>query len=191
MEKEQKNNPDKGIEDLPLKIKFNRKKAVFLLDVDSNSIKPDIKKDEAKKRGLFKKEDFHLTVIGTNTAKKIRESIKNLSLEEKEKKMKEIHALIKLMKWKANMKNDFFYIQKDYKEPESDEIEKRETIIQMADLDKLEEFYKKLDALVGQKFEIPIPHVTLYSNSSVEENKLRGIGVYSKKQFHDLKPERI
>ncbi|MEX0877913.1 MAG: hypothetical protein WDZ40_03585 [Candidatus Spechtbacterales bacterium] len=45
--------------------------------------------------------------------------------------------------------------------------------------------------ILGLDLEVPLPHITLFTTSTREENQLRGIGVYSKEQFEDLSPEKI
>ena len=48
-----------------------------------------------------------------------------------------------------------------------------------------------VNQLLEKQFETPLPHITLYTTSTREDKKLRGIGIYSKKQFEELCPKRI
>jgi hypothetical protein len=61
----------------------------------------------------------------------------------------------------------------------------------MAIIEGLEDFYKKLNAILDTNFLTPLPHITLYTNSTRKEKKLRGIGIYSKEKFEELQPQKV
>jgi hypothetical protein len=64
-------------------------------------------------------------------------------------------------------------------------------MIQLVAIAKLSLFYENLNILFNAKFETPLPHITLFSNSTKAEKKMRGIGIYSKKHFKTLESSRI
>jgi len=110
--------------------------------------------------------------------------------------LRKIKELCESIDWKIILKNEYYSVEKIYNNPDPADPsktipEKRESIIQMAEMEKLNEFYEKLNSLLGTNFETPMPHVTLYTTSSLEENKSKGIGIYSKSQFEELAHEKI
>lgn len=160
-------------------LKFNKEKMTLILEVKLDESILDNLNDEASKKGLNKKEEFHTTLIGYSTGQKIisigRDNIDSI-----------IENIYQEFKWQFSPKNEFYYIEKDY--PEN---EKRRSIIQVIDLPELPVFYKKMNETLGTNFEIPFPHTTLFTNSTNEENRYKGIGIYSKEEFNLLKPIKI
>ncbi|MCX6745124.1 MAG: hypothetical protein NTX82_06390 [Candidatus Parcubacteria bacterium] len=180
-------NKQEGLS-VPIEAKFYPEKATLLLNIASDVVDLDIKKKEAEQLGLSPKKEFHLTIIGSDTGEEILHSFEGLNEEEKVSRMQKTRQLSESIEWKVVLKNEFFYIQKEYNETVP---EKRQSIIQLAEVAGLVEFYKKLNLLLGQQLEVPMPHITLYTTSTREEKKLRGIGIYSKQQFEELNPKKI
>lgn len=185
-----------SIKTTPKTLHFYPDQITLLLDIDKKYINLKSKKDKAEKLGLTEKNDFHFTIIGTDTGKKILKIISQLDEEKKEKMINNIYELAEAINRKAKFKDDFFYIQKEYTTLDSSNTkkeiwEKREAIIQPAEFEGIDEFYKKLNILVGEEFETPWPHITLYTTSTRDDKKTRGIGIYSKKQFEELHPQSI
>ena len=114
--------------------------------------------------------------------------MKKIKEGERENVLNEIEDLSKSIDWEARLRDEVYYIKKEYPERKN---EIRESIIQIAKIRGLEDFYKKLQKLIGIEFEIPLPHVTIFSNSTNPEKRLRGIGIYSEKQFRKMNPIRI
>lgn len=176
---------------LPVELKFYPDKGSAVLLIDKRNINFAAKREGAEKLGLLPKEEFHFTIIGSDTGEAILSQLANLSETEKNNTLEQINKLLQSFDWKATFTNDFYYFQKIYNEPEFPGEEKRRSIIQLAKIEQLEEFYHKLNLLLGSNFSTPLPHVTIYTNSNREDKKHRGIGLYSQKDFDDLKPERI
>ena len=67
------------------------------------------------------------------------------------------------------------------------------SMIAMGDepLQGLNDFYKQLNILLKETFDEPLPHITLYTTSTREDKRLRGIGIYSQKQLEKLDPQQI
>ena len=137
----------------------------------------------------MKKNEFHFTIIGRQTWEEIIELIKDFNEKKRSEILQKIEELWKNTQWNIELKNEFYYIKKDYKDPETPDI--RESIIQIAEIDKITELYQKLNLLLNTQFETPLPHVTLYTNSTRAEKKLYWIGIYSKKQFNKLETKKI
>lgn len=178
----------------PIKINFDTETSTFILNIDKNAVDLESKKEHATRDGLSRKNEFHLTVIGRDTGEKILKILELLGEDKKIRTLNQIQKICELFEWKFSLKQEFYYLEKIYddaKDLGTLKPEKRKSIIQVAEIKDLNQFYKKLNLLLETKFKIPFPHVTLYTTSTLEEKKLRGIGVYSKSQFEELKPERI
>ena len=181
---------------IPFETIFNQETGTLLLNIDSSIPNLELKKAEAIKLGLSKKEEFHFTIIGSATGDKILKSLEGLSEVEKKKILDEINKLLELTNWKITLKPAIYHVQKEYNDNKTDESgsiisEKRQSIVQIANIEGLNEFYKNLNLLLQQQFDIPFPHLTLYTTSTREDKMLRGIGIYSKIQFEDLNPIKI
>ena len=183
-------------DNIPWTLHFYPDQATLLLDIDKKYIDLESKRDKAKQLGLMRKNDFHLTIIGSNTGKKILAMMSQFDKKVRENIVDKIYKLAESIQWKVKLEDAFFYIQKEYTvpDPSTSEVnnnEKRESIIQIAKFEGIDEFYQKLNILLKTAFEAPWPHITSYTTSTREDKKTRGIGIYSKKQFEELHPQNI
>ena len=181
---------------IPVEAVFYPEKATLILNINNNIPNIGLKKTEAEELGLSNKEEFHFTVIGSNTGEDILKSLENLEEKDKIELLTKINQLNESMNWQVNFKNEFYHVQKEYNDPDLDYPEKiipekLKSIIQMAKIDGLDEFYQKLNLLLGRQYETPMPHITLHTTSTREDKKLRGIGIYSENQFEELGPKKI
>jgi hypothetical protein len=180
----------------PLEMIFYRKTATAILGIDRNLIDTETKKDVAETLGLLKKEEFHITLIGSKTGDDILLSLHDLPDVEKSNMLDKIYSICASFDWKATLKNEFFFLEKDYAssspiDPQSTISETRKSIIQMVEIDKMKDFYTALNTLVSKQYKEPLPHITLYTVSTREDKKLRGIGVYSRDHFEHMHPQKI
>ncbi|MDD2566336.1 MAG: hypothetical protein PHZ26_04585 [Candidatus Gracilibacteria bacterium] len=178
------------------KSEFYQEISTLLLNIESVVSSPENIQYEAKKYGLLSKNEFHSTIIGSEIGVKILAHIEHLSIEEKDNIFGQIKTLNNSINWGVTLQNEFYFIQKTYNYlvPGSNGEtipEIRKSIIQIIEIKELIEFYKELNTLLDTDFEIPFPHITLFTTSNNENNKLRGIGIYSKEQFEELNPKRI
>lgn len=181
---------------LPIRVDFFPKEITAIGTIDTKHIDLETQKDNAKKLGVGAKKEFHVTIIWSDTGRQILKSIENLNKTEKDKIIEKIRHLCESTNWKVELEDECYYIEKVYDEnkvidKDKDMPEKRKSIIQMAKIQNLEVFYQQLNELVNKLFKIPMPHITLYTNSTREDKKTRGIGIYSKKLFEELNPQRI
>ena len=181
---------------IPIIINFNPEKITLLLDIDNRFPNMEAKRVQAKELDLISKSEFHLTIIGSDTGEKIGESMSVLEKNERERILNKIYTLAESIKWSITLQNNFFYIEKEYTEEDPNDqgsliYEKRKSIIQMAEIKGLNEFYKQLNTLLKEWFDEPLPHITLYTTSTREDKRLRGIGIYSQKQLEEMNPQQI
>lgn len=119
---------------------------------------------------LNKKEEFHITVIGSKVGEKLSDTDFNI-----------IKDYIKNLNWDFELRSEYFYITKEYP---SNEI--RWSIIQTVNIPDIERLYEKINELIEEHVDTQFPHITLYANSNLKENSQRGIAVYSKKELKSL-----
>jgi 2'-5' RNA ligase len=129
----------------------------------------------ARTENLLKRDEIHITLIGFPTGRMIPES-----------KFGEIKKMAGEIEWNFKSKVEFMFLSKKY--PSS---EVRCSIVEMVELTGLEEFYEKFNQLLGINISVPIPHITLYTNSSFDENKMQGIGFTTKEDLERMKVRRI
>lgn len=175
----------------PIKIDFNTETSIFILNIDKFLVDLESKKKYATRYRLSRKNEFHFTIIGRDMGEKILKLIELLGEDKKIIILNQIQKICELFKWEFTLKQEFYYLEKIYGNLGTIKPEKRKSIIQVAEIIDLAQFYKKLNLLLDTKFKIPFPHVTLYTTSSLEEKKMKWIGIYSKSQFEELKPKRI
>lgn len=181
----------------PIEINFDTETSTLILSIEKNAVDLESKKNYATRYDLSRKNEFHLTVIGRDTGEKILKLLELLGEDEKIRILNQIQKTYELFEWKFTLKQEFYYLEKiyddviDLEDLGTIKPEKRKSIIQVAEIEDLSRFYKKLNLLLDTKFKIPFPHVTLYTTSTLEEKRLRGIGIYSKSQFEELKPKKI
>ena len=163
-------------------IVFKKEIATLILKVPESKWLDRLAKIQ-KEYGLLKKEEFHITVIGTDTGEAILKRLEGLDAEKKESKLREIENLARQTKWAFCLKFDYRFISKTYPPKDGYQAETRKSIIQLAKLPNVESFYRGLNKILGTDFPVPPPHITLFTNSTREDKKLRGIGIYSKEDL--------
>lgn len=164
--------------------------ATIILSIDNKWVNRETKRDIAKDLDVLEKEEFHCTLIGSDTWVEILQYIETVEWDKKDKIWNMIVELCHSFDWKIKFQDDFYYIEKSYT-TDNAITETRKSIIQIIDLNALSEFYKQLNTLLWTHFDIPYPHITLYTNSTLPERKLRWIGIYSKTQFEELNPKKV
>lgn len=190
------NLPERKTGFLPVGLEFYPETATAVLPVDKNNIDLEAKRSLAEQLGLLAKEEFHFTVMGKEIGEKILKSLENLDEAKRNGVLNQIQELVRSIDWKVVLDDDFYYITKDYNEPDCANPqltipETRQSIVQMARIEQLADFYQRLNDLLDENFAIPLPHLTLFTTSTREDKKLRGIGIYSQNQFEGLKPKKV
>lgn len=183
---------------IPFSIEFKLEKgnAPLMLALDEKFLNLETKRKEAEDLGLNEKNEFHVTIIGNNSGKIILEHIDQLDESKKTMFIDELHNLCKSFNWEVYLLDEFYYIKKEYYQDTIGDlkgkiIEIRESVIQACKIPRLSVFYQQLNLLFKRKIKTPFPHITLCTNSTLEDKKLRGIGIDSKKLFKSLTPVKI
>ena len=178
------------------KLKFFPDQATLLLNINERDLAFKELENTALKKGLFRKEEVHLTLLGSKNGEAILVKLNALPEEQKTSQLAKIKEIAETFSWKVVVKPECYYISKKYNDPDPNDLgktipETRESIVQMLEVEDLEEFYRAIREFTGIDFDLPLSHATLYTNSTRQDKRLRGIGIYSEKQFNELNPEKI
>jgi uridine kinase len=182
---------------IPEQILFDENAFSLILKIDNDAVDLDFINDFSKANELELKNEFHITVLGLKNGGEIRKTLESLSNKERQKMFSEIRFLVDSTDWHFVFDQDRYFVSKKYEnvaDPEGSETtvgEERVSCIQMVILPGMNQFYKKLNTLLGTNLEAPPPHITLCAKSSDSNNMQRGIGIYSQNEFVGLNPERI
>lgn len=164
-------------------IHFDRRKNTLLLSLDASDLDLVSFEKLRDSEKLLEKKEFHVTVLGYKAGGEIAKELQGRA--DREQVTKEIENLAQSTKWHLETKPEYYIISKKYGE------EERRSCIQIIELAGLEGFYEKLNEILGTDFELPFPHVTVLTNSTVESNRLAGIGLSSREDFEKCSPRRV
>jgi hypothetical protein len=138
---------------------------------------------EVEMMNLNKKEEFHLTLIGTQEGFRLKDFFS--SCENKEFIVTQVEELIKSLDIEVILVDRFYLLKKTYVLKFG--TEDRMSIIQEIIIknSELKRFYASLTFLTGLKFENRKTHITLYTKSTRNKNRVLGIGISSDRDFED------
>jgi hypothetical protein len=150
----------------------------------------------AETEGLVKKPEFHTTLIGFSRGKEVKTKLAMMKWEKREEVKIALDQLVQNMDWTPIKADPVTYrIAKDYVKVDNGgqelERERRQSIIQFIGFRGTEKFFAQLNALLGTSFDPPPTHVTLYTNSTNPKNMTLGIGISTKEDVDQLRPEPI
>jgi hypothetical protein len=173
--------------------KFQEKTGTMLFDLDQRLLYLDRVSGLAQSEGFVPKNEFHVTIIGFRSGRKILEALKHFSASERDQKMQQIQQLADETDWALASKPKLYRVSKEYqaKNPEtgSPETEKRETIVQTLDLENLNNFSHRLSGIVGEDIVPQFTHLTLFTKGTHPERSKMGIGIDIEEDFKKLNPE--
>lgn len=161
------------------------------IPVDRETLDFEATRAFAWAHGLSEKEEFHLTVIGRRTGEEISELLKSLDPEEHDARLARFQELCISYHPEITWGREYYFIKKDFTAPGHTVRDIRESVIELVEIGGLDEFYRELFEIIPIPFDTPFPHVTLYTASTRADKNLRGIGIYSEKEFREMDPERI
>jgi hypothetical protein len=84
------------------------------------------------------------------------------------------------------LKNEYYFLSKAY--PDKEPPETRSSVIQIVDFPELEKFYEAISKNIGVRLEIPLAHIALFTTSTNEDTRTRGVGLCSKEEFFHCIP---
>lgn len=142
-------------------------------------------------KGLVKKDEFHMTLVGFRTAKHIRAILKELDEDQRTEALGAYKKLVENFTASPTMDTEkLFFITKTYPQADADDggvpEHQRQALVALAQMPEIEELYQQLNQIFDTNFDIPFPHVSLYTGSDHEPMAKMGIGVYSQKEFDEM-----
>lgn len=175
---------------------FDSKNNTLLLRISKDSVDLSGIKETAEQKGYDEKSELHITVLGFKNGAEIKKILKKLSPEEQQAKLSEIQALVDSTDWSFVPEEGKYHISKEYKTPDpknkgAELSETRESFIQRIHMQAMQDFYEKLNGILGSNLEAPPAHVTLYTNGTDKEKAKMGIGINSEAELAQLNPELI
>ena len=160
-------------------IRFSEENMTLLLDVKKEDI--DLKKYQSVSKGFEQKSEFHITIIGFRGGKEIKKVLSSMSLSDQKIFIERIKTLACETNWNYSFINIAHKISKDYSE-----TDKRQSIIQIAEVCGLVQFYNDLNEMLNIHLEYPLEHVTLFTRGTDMEKSKMGIGINSEIEFFAL-----
>lgn len=140
----------------------------YLLDVPRGLVSiPRSLADAAESEGFQAKNEYHVTVIGSDLAHRIRDKHAECPTLD----------LVNSFSWTFEPLVQYIELAKD----DSNGVH-RQSIIQLVTVPKLDQFFTELSVVVGAKLTPPPAHITLFT-----KNHDRGIGVYSREDLLQYK----
>jgi hypothetical protein len=149
-------------------VRYDAHAMTFVLDVrdmpDDESVR-----QYAEALGLSRKDEFHVTILGRATGETILAHISQWPEEKRQEASTQINQLVHGTNWEIRFTDDFYFLEKTYSDPP----ETRRSIIRMVGVSSVGEFYEALDRLLGLRLDRPVMHVTLFTDSTRAEKRLR------------------
>lgn len=160
----------------------------LLLDIDPATVETSTVADYAIEHGFQPKDSYHFTIIGDAIGAALQERLEQLPADQRENMIGQINQSISQL-GAARLKDDAYHrLVKtfDY----GDKPETRESIIQEAEIDGVEDFYATFSSITGLELGTPFPHITLYTKGDGEDSH-KGIGIRSAEFFDTLHHQQI
>lgn len=171
-------------------IVFDVDKFTMLLHIEPPKASLQKMKQQSEKNKLQPKPEFHLTLIGFFAGRKMMESIKDLSKDEKRQVAETIATLASEFTFTYKEKEEYYLIKKQFT-PKNRPKETRTSIIQLCEMTDIDNFYTVLNKMFGLSLPAPFPHMTLYTTSTNKKNADAGIGVNSEAEFKQMQPVQL
>src|SRR3989338_8856598 len=168
---------------VPIERIFIPESCFALLSIETPKI-PERIRNAAAERNLIEKSEFHISVLVTRNARKAQEILSKSIVQEKLKE--EAASLFTNLSWEYSLNDEYFLQENLYDKEELQELghpelpeHTRRTIVQKVEIPDIKLFYKKLSDILKVSFDLPIPHITLFSWSDYTPLMMRGIGISS------------
>ncbi len=170
------------------KPRFDYVGMTFLIEVKKENVNLEKIKKFAEENNFEEKKEFHITILGFKHGKVLKDFISKLNQESLVDFKKKLEEINNKYNFDFNTKDEFYLIKKDYifKRDGIESIEHRESIMQIIEMKDLEPYLKDLSELVGFHTGSTFSHITLYTKGNP-----MGIGINSKEEFENLKPEKL
>ena len=162
-------------------LSFSERNLTLLLNMKREDI--DLRRYQAISDGFEQKSEFHLTLIGNYGGREIKNAINTFNLYYQYNAVEKIRALAYETDWEYSLLDVIYKVSKEYRD-----TDKRESIVQMATIPCLVDFYDNLNKMFKTNLMYPLEHVTLFTRGTNPERSKMGIGINSEIDFFELNP---
>jgi len=146
----------------------------------------------AKKEGFKRQDKRHITVLGVSTHKSFLKILEKCSEKDRKEVLNDVRKILKSLKWKFKpLPGEIYKVRRRGHFDVPSIIESRTSYIQLIDMPDMKKFYKKLNSLLGSKFPVQVPHITLFTKGERKNPKYYGFGICSEKDFKKMFPKKI
>ena len=130
---------------------------------------------------FWPKEEVHITVIGGILADTLARCIREDPALEGE-----IRQAVAAVPWRYQLEDEWYHVVREEEPVHAPEKGEAESIVRMASVPPLSEFYRRLEDLIGVEIPERPPHVTLYT-----WNDAHGIGIPTWELFEERVEGRV
>lgn len=145
---------------------FNKENGFFLLRLSEEDVGLGDNPVTYQGKTFQPKEEVHITIFGSRLSEELTEA-----MEEDSSLRRRLQAAIKEREWTYELHNEWYHVVDG----------EEETIIRMARVPSLPEFYRRINRMAGVEIPERPTHVTLYTYNSDG-----GIGIATEEQFRQL-----
>jgi hypothetical protein len=156
----------------PKEVTFQEDDGFLLVKIDMESYGYNQQAVILDGRRLEPKDELHITVLSRDAAEQVARH-----MEQKPQGRQEMKNLVEQTEWSFHKQERFYHVSEDAE---------TETIIQMVKMPGLEDFFRNLGELIGERLEIPPVHVTLFMRGTE-----KGIGLPTRQVFDELVQGRV
>lgn len=150
----------------PRDVSFQPDSGFLAVKIDADTYGYDRRAVLIRERRLETKDELHITILSREAA----EQTANYISRDPQGNPR-VQELINQAQWGFRMLDRFYHVRE----------EQAETVIQIVEMPGLQDFFRKLSELIGQRISIPPVHVTLYMAGTE-----KGIGLPDQQVFEDL-----
>ena len=169
---------------------------LLLTIIDEWSVDVSAVQEAARKNGLTRKDEFHITVLDFKNGAEVKKALQRLPEDTRQHALSQIKTLIDGTDWSFAFEPQKYHISKVYAargpaHKGAEARERRESYIQMVSVPGMKIFYHKLNSILGTTLEAPPAHITLYTGGDDKERAKMGIGIHSQEEFLKLNPKPL
>jgi hypothetical protein len=186
--KEKINTPDSGTKK-ETKFIIDDERLLFSLKLDHDNTGAQVEA-QAVAEGFRRQDHRHVTILGGRTKKLLKAALAKLPEEERKNALQEIKRFLGSLSWEFTPK-DIYKVEKDGEFGPEDEIEHRESYINLIDMPAIPAFYAWLKEVFKTDFPEQVAHITLFTKGEGENPRYYGFPISSMADFHQMNPQKF
>ena len=153
---------------------FDEESGTFLLQLRPDDVGLANEAVEFQGKRFQPKDEVHITIIGTDLGERLKAAMERDPTIEPQ-----LRQQIDETDWSYQLQDRWYHVVQEAED--DDEDGREESIIRMAGVAGVADFYERLSQMLAVELEVPPTHVTLYTY-----NNAHGIGVANQAEFDEL-----